>query len=102
MCIRDRAGTALFVAMPDQEKLGIDFTGGSTMTVRTEEHHGIEEIRGLVAAVPGTLGRSATVVPLLSSGDKQAGYTSFRITYKLEPTVGPETGASESMNSSLK
>ncbi|MBK7643417.1 MAG: protein translocase subunit SecD [Planctomycetes bacterium] len=78
------AGMGLFISMPDHEKLGIDFTGGFTMTVRTEQPRAIEDVRGAVAAIPGTLGRSATVVPLLESGDKQTGYRSFRITYKLE------------------
>jgi len=100
------AGLALFVSMPDNEKLGTDFTGGFTMTVRTEDPHSIEDLRGFVATVPGTVGRSATVVPLLESGDKQAGYRSFRITYKLEAAAVPEAdskaGGTESSESSLK
>jgi SecD/SecF fusion protein len=99
------AGLALFIVMPDHEKYGTDFTGGFTMTVRTEQPQGIEQIRGLVGTVPGTIGRSATVVPLLESGDRQAGYRSFRITYKLEEVVSTEAGkatASENSESSLK
>jgi SecD/SecF fusion protein len=95
------AGLGLFVSMPDNEKLGTDFTGGLTMTVRTEQPQSIDEVRRLVGTVPGTIGRSATVVPLLESGDKQAGYRSFRITYKLESTE-PGAPAAEGSASSLK
>jgi SecD/SecF fusion protein len=100
------AGMALFISMPDNEKLGTDFTGGFTMTVRTEQPQAIDQMRSLVTTVPGTIGRSATVVPLLESGDKQSGYRSFRITYKLEqaaPTEGAASDAgTESSESSLK
>ena len=97
------AGMALFIAMPDHEKYGTDFTGGFTMTVRTEQPQGIEGMRSLVSNVPGTIGRSATVVPLLESGDKQAGYRSFRITYKLEDVSAADTAVkTESSESSMK
>jgi SecD/SecF fusion protein len=96
------AGMALFISMPDSEKLGTDFTGGFTMTVRTEEPHAIGEIRGLVATVPGALGRSSSVVPLLESGDKQTGYRKFRITYKLDATAQTEAGKSDGADTGLK
>ena len=96
------AGMGLFISMPDHEKLGTDFTGGFTMTVRTEEPHPIAEIRGLVGSVPGSLGRSASVVPLLASGDKQTGYRAFRITYKLIEAPEAESGKSEGAESGLK
>jgi len=96
------AGLGLFISMPDHEKLGTDFTGGFTMTVRTERPHGIDEIRGMVGAVPGSLGRSASVVPLLASGDKQTGYRSFRITYKLDPAGAGESSGSEGTDTGLK
>jgi len=96
------AGMALFISMPDNEKLGTDFTGGFTMTVRTEGPHGVDEIRGMVSAVPGSLGRSASVVPLLASGDKQTGYRSFRITYKLEPAAAGAASTSEGTDTGLK
>ncbi len=95
------AGMGLFISMPDHEKLGTDFTGGFTMTVRTEEPHPIAEIRGLVGGVPGALGRSASVVPLLESGDKLAGYRAFRITYKLIQTPEAESGNPEGNDTGL-
>ena len=94
------AGMGLFISMPDHEKLGTDFMGGFSMTVRTEEPQSIERIRQLVGSVPGTIGNSSTVVPILESGDKLAGYHSFRITYKLE--TGDATSSEAQGESSMK
>lgn len=88
------AGLSLFISMPDNVKFGTDFTGGFTMTVKTEDPQPIAHIRELVGQTPGTIGRSATVVPILESGDKLAGYRSFRITYKLA-TLENAGGAEE-------
>jgi SecD/SecF fusion protein len=96
------AGMGLFISMPDHEKLGTDFTGGFTMTVRTEEPHPIAELRTLVAQVPGSIGHTSTVVPLLESGDKQTGYRAFRITYKLMEEPAGEAGKSDSSEVGLK
>ncbi len=91
------AGMGLFISMPDHEKLGTDFMGGFSMTVRTDEPQQIARVRELVGAIPGTVGRSSTVVPILETGDKVAGYRSFRITYKLEST---ETGVGDAQGES--
>jgi SecD/SecF fusion protein len=77
-------GMALFISLPDREKLGIDFLGGFTVTARMQEPQPVEKVRGLIGAIPGTIGKSAEVKPILESGSKQAGYTTYRITYKLE------------------
>ena len=81
---------ALFISLPNQEKLGIDFLGGFTMTVRTEEPRQVSELRELVGQIPGTIGRSAEVKEILETGSKESGYTGFRIMYKLS---GDETDA---------
>ncbi|MFN0241356.1 MAG: protein translocase subunit SecD [Planctomycetota bacterium] len=74
----------LFIALPNREKLGIDFLGGFTVTARTQEPQRVEKIRELVGAIPGTIGKSAEVKPILESGTKEGGYSTFRVTYKLE------------------
>jgi SecD/SecF fusion protein len=91
----------LFIQLPDEKKLGIDFLGGFTMTVRTEQPQSIEAMRGLVAKVPGAIGQ-AEVKELSSSGSKATGYSAFNITYKLPPernataeAASGETGVNE-------
>jgi SecD/SecF fusion protein len=76
------AGTALFVGLPDQKKLGIEFLGGATARIETEEPLEIETVRQAVRALPGVVGETAEVKQILESGDGQGRYTSFRITYK--------------------
>ncbi|MBL8694001.1 MAG: protein translocase subunit SecD [Planctomycetes bacterium] len=73
----------LFVYLPNQEKLGIDFMGGYALTVRTQEPQSIEAMRQKVASIPGEIGRSAEVRVIADSkvGDK---YRAFRITSKLD------------------
>jgi SecD/SecF fusion protein len=91
----------LFIQLPDEKKLGIDFLGGFTMTVRTEQPQSIETLRGLVSKIPGAIGQ-AEVKELSSSGSKSAGYTAFVITFKLPPehnasavAASGETGVNE-------
>jgi SecD/SecF fusion protein len=86
----------LFISLPDQEKFGIDFLGGFTMTVRTQEPQRVGTIRELVGKVPGAIG-GAEVKEILESGSKATGYTAFRITYKLPAahTAGTDTAEGE-------
>lgn len=91
----------LFVSLPDQEKFGIDFLGGFTMTVRTQDPQKVGTIRELVGKVPGAIG-GAEVKEILETGTKATGYTAFRITYKLPAErsaktdeAGGETGVKE-------
>ncbi len=78
---------AFFFSRPDKEQLSIDFMGGSTVSVRTEEPQTPETIRGLLRE--GTTGAlaDATVQPLLASGARETGYRAFRITAKGEGDV---------------
>jgi SecD/SecF fusion protein len=91
----------LFISLPDREKLGIDFLGGFTMTVRTHEPQKIGAVRDLVSKIPGAIGQ-AEVKEILDTGSRDKGYTAFRITYKLPGTrdansaeSGGETGVKE-------
>ncbi len=79
-------GLVGFAALPDQEKLGIDFTGGVEAQLETAKPEPIDTLRARVAAIPG-IGESAEVKPILNSS-KDGGYTQFRVQFK---TVGAET-----------
>jgi len=58
-------GDALFIRLPNMEKLGIDFLGGFRVTVNTQEPHRVGEIDKLVKQIPGTIGQSAQVREIL-------------------------------------
>ena len=82
------AGLVGFIGTPDEQKLGIDFLGGTTMVVRTAEPQTPESMRGLFD--PGTnprLGqatnftRSVEISAILNSAEG-SGYTSFRLNSK--------------------
>ena len=75
-------GVSLFTVLPTRDKLGIDFTGGFSLSVRTEEPQSIQTMRDEIAAIPGAVGE-AEVKPILDSGTPEAGYTAFRITGKI-------------------
>ncbi len=78
------AGLIAFAVTPDRQKLGIEFMGGVTMTVRTEKPHSVQEVRERVASIPGTIGETSEVKALLASGSEGEGYNQFRITFKSE------------------
>ncbi|MAF65079.1 MAG: hypothetical protein CMJ84_05390 [Planctomycetes bacterium] len=95
-------GMALFVSIPERDRMSIDFLGGFTVTVRTEEPQGTDHIRSLISAIPNVVGESAEVKPILDSGDDEAGFRQFRIVYKSEGDVvqsgqtgGEKTGQAE-------
>ena len=75
------AGLVLFSTISKQRKFGIDFLGGATVQVRTEDAQETDAIRSRVAGIPGDVGKSATVAPILSTAASD-GYREFRITYK--------------------
>ncbi|MFT5287220.1 MAG: SecD/SecF fusion protein, partial [Planctomycetota bacterium] len=77
-------GVALFVSLPNNQKLGIDFLGGGSVMFRTEQAHTIEEVRGLIQGIEGEIGESAVVKPVLSTANGD-GYTSFRGVFKIDP-----------------
>lgn len=75
------AGVGLFIAEPDEKKLGIDFLGGASIKVRTEEPMDTDDVRALINAGPAELAR-ADVAPLPGSAAEGGGYRQFRVTYK--------------------
>ncbi len=83
----------LFIALPDKDKLGIDFMGGYALTVRTQDPQKIETMREKVGSIPGDIGRSAAVLAI-SDTKEGSGYRAFRITSKLgEATTEGEEAA---------
>ncbi len=88
-------GVGLFVSLPTSETMGIDFVGGVSVTVNLEEPQTTKTIRDRVSEIEGSLGSSAEVVALKASGTAEAGYRSFRITYKslVDVSVEQEAGA---------
>ncbi len=77
-------GVGLFASLEDKDKLSIDFLGGFTLTARTESPQPVDDIRGLVRTIPGTIGDSVEVKPILRSEAPGGGFTQFRLTYKAE------------------
>jgi protein-export membrane protein SecD/preprotein translocase SecF subunit len=77
------AGLGAFLSLDEDERLGIDFLGGTSMVVRTEQPEDVETIRGLLRDEAGSskFAANAEVTAILNSaGD--GGYTSFRIVSK--------------------
>jgi len=75
------AGMAHFISLPTKDTLSIDFTGGVGMLFRTAEPQAVEDVRALVATIPGDIGQSE-VKPVLSESDAGDTYSAFRITFK--------------------
>jgi len=73
-------GIALFLAEPDQNKLGIDFLGGASVKVRTEQPMETDAVRALIQGHDSELSK-ADVAPLPSSAT-EGGYRVFRVTFK--------------------
>ena len=81
-------GVALFTVLPNKDKLGIDFTGGTTAQITTAEATAVEDVRGMFdpsknSLIPGAdvFTQSVTVAPIESSST-DGGYTAFRLTAK--------------------
>lgn len=79
------AGVGLFIVTPENQKLGIDFLGGARVSVRTEDAHSVEDVRSLVAKIPGNIGASSEVVALPVSEAEDGGFREFAITFKTDP-----------------
>lgn len=94
------AGLALFTSIPDKTKLSIDFLGGATMQIRTAEPQLIDDVRKLVAAIPGDIGGSE-VKPVLSEADEGGKYTAFRITFKTDQLADADADAGTSFKEDI-
>ena len=74
-------GVGLFVSEPASKKLGIDFLGGASLKVRTEQAMTPAELRTMVAQLPGELsGADVASLPGSATGDGR--FREFRITFK--------------------
>jgi SecD/SecF fusion protein len=79
-------GVGGFMVLDDKKKLGIDFLGGATVKVRTEQGMPTARMKELVARLPGELA-GADVVALRGSNDESGNPREFRITFKTSPDV---------------
>jgi len=85
-------GIGLFFQRPPSEKLGIDFTGGAEVHLRTDQPQGVDLMRARIKAIPGTIGSSAEVKPILNSAVGED-FTDFRAIFKtLEDGSGDFVG----------
>jgi SecD/SecF fusion protein len=89
-----------FAVRSEDDKLGVDFLGGGEVLITTEEPQEVEDVRTLVAGIPGAIGPSSEVKPIFSSkvGDK---FTSFRISFKVS-TEQREAGAEQSLKAEIQ
>jgi len=78
------SGLALFFTIPTKQKLGIDFLGGVTMTVRTQAPQDVQTVRTRVQGIEGLIGKSSEVKAILASESGSKLYTQFRITSKAD------------------
>jgi SecD/SecF fusion protein len=83
-------GLGVFISAPASQKYGIDFLGGARVKVRTEEPRSVDEVRTLVARIPGEIGTTAEVIALPISQDG-AGYREFAISFKTPPGAESDT-----------
>jgi SecD/SecF fusion protein len=96
------AGLCLFFWLPANEKYGIDFLGGATVKLRTEEPQTRAKLEELVKAVPGDIGGSAEVTALPTSETAPGEYTEFRVTFKLDPSKPAEERGEETFRSEIQ
>jgi protein-export membrane protein SecD/preprotein translocase SecF subunit len=77
------ASLAIFSAMPNATKFGIDFLGGAAVQFRTEQARTADEVRATVAGLPG-FAAGASVKPVVATAEGD-GYREFRLTFKVAP-----------------
>jgi SecD/SecF fusion protein len=80
-------GLVAFLAMPDAEKLGIDFTGGAEAHVATAKAEDIDVIRARVATIEELEGSAEVKGVTSSAGGDDHTYTQFRISFKTQDTA---------------
>jgi SecD/SecF fusion protein len=87
------AGVALFVSLDRDQKLGLDFTGGVTLTFRLAEPMERDAITERVAALGENLAK-AEVKPMLLSSDGEGRYSDYRLTLKVSAATDGAEGDS--------
>lgn len=73
-------GLGLFISLDDTRKFSIDFVGGTTMTVRTDQPQTVDTVRALLKASPDSQVAEVKAVKSTSAGDDT--YLAFRIDSK--------------------
>lgn len=85
------AGVALFAWLPNHKKYGIDFLGGATVKVRTEQPIAADALRARVEKLGGSMA-TAEVVDMPGSRDGEGRAREFRITFKSNPDATDAKG----------
>jgi SecD/SecF fusion protein len=85
-----------FAVRPSGDKFGIDFLGGGEVQIRTEEPQDVDVVRAMVAEIPGAIGDSAEVKPVLASAEGDR-YDEFRIAFKVTDEHQADEGAEQSL-----
>lgn len=86
------AGVALFVWLPNHRKYGIDFLGGATVKVRTEQPISADDLRKRVEGLGGAMA-TAEVVDMPGSRGDDGRAREFRITFKSNPETAKGEGS---------
>lgn len=97
-------GLGVFFAVPDKQKLGIDFLGGAAAKVRTQEPQTRDALADALAAAldKGTITEEIASAEIVTLPDSSAGdgkYTEFRVTFK---TDGEGTGQEAKFEDDLR
>ncbi|MEW6072414.1 MAG: protein translocase subunit SecD [Planctomycetota bacterium] len=96
------AGLALFIALPNREKLGIQFLGGAEVRVRCARPMATQELRDLVATAEGYV-RDAEVKAVIESEVENGRYTDFSLVFKVgESEEEAEVGTSGNRESQFE
>ncbi|MHC4262266.1 MAG: protein translocase subunit SecD [Planctomycetota bacterium] len=76
------AAVTAFTVMPRDTKFGIDFLGGATVQIRTDQPQTAETIRDALGNLSGSASE-ATVKPVVATAEGD-GYREFRLTFKVD------------------
>jgi SecD/SecF fusion protein len=90
------AGVTLFVSLDRDQKLGLDFTGGVTMTFRLAEPMDRDAVTERVAALGDNLAK-AEVKPMLLSSDGDGNYSDYRLTLKVSAAADEGEGEGDAV-----
>ncbi|MCE9592780.1 MAG: protein translocase subunit SecD [Planctomycetes bacterium] len=92
------SGLALFSWLSisrTKDAFGIDFLGGASAKVRTEEPHTKDEVESAIRKIGGEIGESAEIAALPASKVSDGHFTEFRVTFKTSESA--ESGGNEEL-----
>ncbi|MBI5435478.1 MAG: protein translocase subunit SecD [Planctomycetes bacterium] len=98
------AGLGLFAynaGTRPKDAFGIDFLGGATAKVRTEEPSTRDAVESAIRAIGGEIGNSAEIAELPASKTADGRYTEFRVTFKTV-SDGEASGNEELFKSEIR